>query len=80
MKMDKATIEKYAPVALVILAILFQWNVFVTPEKLEIKHRQILDEVAEKYTTKEMSNLQKAQLDDIQHKIDKIYDKFFSGK
>ena len=78
--MDKATIEKYAPFAIIIIAILFQWNVFVTPEKLEMKHREILNEIAERYTTKETSNLQKAQLDDIQHKIDKIYEKFFSGK
>ena len=54
--MDKETIFKYAPNAVVAIALIFQWNLFVTPEKLEIKHREILQEVAQNYTTKEQSN------------------------
>lgn len=77
--MDKQTIEKYGPFIVVILAILIQWNVFVTPERLEIKHRQILQEVAQIYTTKEMSNQFNLKLDDMQHKIDKIYDKLITN-
>ena len=73
--MDKNTIEKYAPFAIVIIAIIFQWNVFVTPAQLEVKHREILKEVAEVYTTKEQSNDLKGQLNDMQRKIDKIYEK-----
>lgn len=73
--MDKATIEKYAPYAIVVVFLLFQWNLFVTPVKLEETHREILTEVAEHYTTKEYAGDLKAQLNDIQNKIDKIYDK-----
>jgi len=76
--MDKATLEKYAPFAIVIIAIIFQWNVFVTPAQLEIKHREILKEVSEVYTTKEQSNDLKSQLNDMQKKIDKIYEKIMS--
>lgn len=76
--MDKATLEKYAPFALIIIAIIFQWNVFVTPAQLEIKHREILKEVSEVYTTKEQSNDLKSQLNDMQKKIDKIYEKIMS--
>lgn len=73
--MDKSTIEKYAPYAVVVVFLLFQWNLFVTPAKLEETHREILMEVSERYTTKEYADDLKAQLNDIQNKIDKIYDK-----
>lgn len=77
--MDRQILEKYGPTALVIVALLIQWNIFVTPEKLEVKHREILEEVAEKYTTKEMSNQFNLKFDDIQRKIDKIYDKLITN-
>ena len=54
--MDKDTVIKYAPIAIVIIGLIFQWNLFVTPEKLEIKHREILKDVAATYTTKEQHN------------------------
>ena len=78
--MDRQMIEKYGPIALVIIALLIQWNIFVTPEKLEVKHREILEEVADKYTTKEMSNQFNLKLDDMQRKIDRIYDKIITNK
>lgn len=73
--MDKDTIIKYAPTAAVVIAMIFQWNLFVRPEQLEVKHREILREVAEIYTTKEQYNDLKNQISDIQKKIDKIYEK-----
>ncbi len=72
--MDKETIIKYSPFAVVAIALIFQWNLFVTPEKLEITHREILQEVAKNYTTKEQSNDFKTQLNDMQKKLDRIYD------
>ena len=72
--MDKDSVIKYAPIALVIIGLIFQWNLFVTPERLEIKHREILNDVAARYTTKEQHNDLKEQLSDMQKKIDKIYD------
>jgi hypothetical protein len=72
--MDKDTMVKYAPIALVVISLILQWNLFVTPERLEIKHREILQDVAQTYTTKEQYNDLKTQLADMQKKIDKIYD------
>lgn len=68
------TIAKYAPAAFVVLLIIFQWNLFVTPAKLEQKHMEILKDIAARYTTKEQFNDVKIQLSDMQKKIDKMYD------
>ncbi len=72
--MNKDAIYKYAPALLMFIAILMQYNLFVTPEKLELTHREILTEVAQVYITKsEFSNM-KEQIIDINKKLDKIYD------
>lgn len=78
--MDKENILKYAPIVLVVVAMLFQYNLFVTPEKLEIKHREILNDVSARYTTKEQYDDVKAQLSVMQSKIDKIYDIITTNK
>ena len=49
--MDKEILTKYAPIVLVIFTIFFQYNLFVTPQELEKQHREILEEVSEKYMT-----------------------------
>lgn len=72
--MDKNLIKEYAPTALVVIGLIIQWNMFVTPEKLEIKHREILKDVAETYTTKEQYSDLKTQLQDMRQKIDKMYE------
>ena len=72
--MDKDTISKHAPMAMVVIGMILQWNLFVTPEKLEIKHRQVLMDVANMYTTKEQHNDLKAEINDMKKKIDKIYE------
>lgn len=72
--MDKDNLVKYAPFAVVIISLIFQWNLFVTPEKLEIKHREILRDISETYTTKEQYGDLKTQLQDMRQKIDKMYD------
>ncbi|MBR1776323.1 hypothetical protein IJ750_04545 [bacterium] len=72
--MDKDLIYKYAPILLVGIAIVFQYNLFVTPEKLEHTHREILSEIAQVYITKSEFGNMKEQLIDINKKIDKIYD------
>lgn len=72
--MDKETIVRYAPFAVVVITIILQWNMFVTPAQIEIKHREILQEVAQTYATKEQTNDFKKQLNDIQVKVDKMYD------
>ena len=72
--MEKQGFYKYAPILLVGLAILFQYNLFVTPEKLEQTHREILKEISGVYITKSEFGNFKEQLSDINKKIDKIYD------
>ena len=47
---------------------------FVTPENLEVKHREILEDIARTYSTKEQYYDLKEQLSIMQAKIDKIYD------
>lgn len=72
-------IHKYLPIGLVGIAIIFQYNIFVTPEKLEVKHREILKDVSQTYSTKEQYNDLKNQLNAMQIKIDKIYDVIIKG-
>lgn len=78
--MDRETMIKFAPWLVVGLAFFIQYNLFVTPAQLEIKHREILQQVSQMYTTKETSDNFKSQLDDMQKKIDKIYDKIIINK
>ena len=76
--MDKY-ILRYLPIGLVSLALIFQYNLFVTPDKLEVKHREILSDIAQNYSTKEQYNDLKAQLNIMQAKIDKIYEVIMEG-
>ena len=43
--MDKETMIKFAPWLVVGIAFFMQYNLFVTPAQLEIKHREIIKEV-----------------------------------
>ena len=72
--MDKEFLYKYAPLLILGLAIVFQYNLFVTPEKLEHTHREILSEISKVYITKSEFGIVKEQLTDINKKVDKIYD------
>ena len=76
--MEKYVI-RYLPVGVVFVALIFQYNLFVTPEKLEVKHREILADIAQTYSTKEQYNDLKGQLNVMQAKIDKIYDVIMEG-
>jgi len=67
-------LHKYLPIGIVCIALIFQYNLFVTPEKLEVKHREILNDIQSTYTTKEQYNDLKSQLNIMQAKLDKIYE------
>ncbi|MCM1004418.1 MAG: hypothetical protein NC408_08765 [Candidatus Gastranaerophilales bacterium] len=71
---------RYLPVVIMCIALIFQYNIFVTPDKLEVKHREILTEVSKNYSTKEQYDDLKSQLNAMQLKIDKIYDVIIGGK
>ncbi len=72
--MDKDFVYKYAPLLILGLAIVFQYNLFVTPQMLEHTHREILSEISKVYITKSEFGIVKEQLTDINKKVDKIYD------
>lgn len=72
--MDKDLFLKYAPLAIVVVTIILQWNIFVTPEQLEIKHREILSDIAKNYTTKEQHNDLRNEITAMKITLDKIYD------
>ena len=66
-------LQKYAPLIFVVVATCIQYNLFVTPEKLEIKHREILQDVSQTYVTKSQYDDLKDQLKDVQRKVDEMY-------
>ena len=78
--MDKDLIYKYLPLIALSVAVIFQYNLFVTPEKLEQTHREILSEISKAYITKSEFGIVKEQLNDINKKIDKIYDKLIQER
>lgn len=76
--MEKETMIKYAPIVMVVIGLIVQWHIFVTPEQLEIKHREILKDISIQYVPKDQYNTQvaelKEQMNNVQEKLDKIYD------
>lgn len=42
-------LESYAPYLVILLMFIWQNNIFVRPEQLEKKHREILDDIKDKY-------------------------------
>ena len=67
--MNIQELEQYAPYLIIILIIIWQNNIFVRPEQLEKKHREILDDIKEKYVEinayKEFQNHIYSKLDEI---------------
>lgn len=78
--MNNEQLLKYAPIAVVVIALIIQWNMFATPAEVETKHRLIMAEVAEKYVTKEENQSTKEELREIKAKVDKIYDILINQK
>ncbi len=70
--MDK--IIYYAPVILIVLVFLINERLVVTPEQLEKKHREILKDIENRFTTLKSFEDLKSQFTDMKDKIDKIYD------
>ncbi len=64
----------YSPIIVALMVFLIQQRIVVTPEQLEKKHREILEDVEEKFVTLHSFNDLKEQFSDMKEKIDKIYD------
>lgn len=70
----------YSPVIVLILVYFIQMKIFVTPEALEKKHREILQEAERRFAPGVSVNELKEQFSDMKDKIDKIYDYFLCAK
>lgn len=64
----------YSPVIIVVVIFLIQQHIVVTPDQLERKHREILKDIEEKFTTLNSFKDLKANFSEMKEKIDKIYD------
>ena len=65
---------EYYPIIVVILIFFIQQKIFVTPEQLEKKHREIIEEIEEKFVSLNSFKDLKEQFSEVKDKIDKIYD------
>ena len=64
----------YSPIIVAVVVFLIQQRIIVTPEQLEKKHREILEDVEEKFVTLHSFKDLKEQFSEMKEKIDKIYD------
>ena len=73
-------LEQYAPYLVIIVMFIIQNNIFVRPEQLEKKHREILKEVEESFESKyveinaykEFQNHIYSKLDEVKEQNDEI--------
>lgn len=74
--MNVEQLEGYAPYVVILLMFLWQNNVFVRPEQLEKKHREILESIKDKYVEinayKEFQNHIYSKLDELTGAIDDL--------
>ena len=64
----------YSPVIIVVLMFLIHERIVVTPEQMEKKHREIIQEVERRFATIDSCEDLKSQIGEMKDKIDKIYD------
>lgn len=73
------TLIEFSPIILVIFLVFLQNKLFVTPEQLEKKHRDILKEMEIRYAPLFTVSELKEQFSEIKLKIDKIYEYFIKN-
>ena len=64
----------YSPIIVAVMIFLIQQRIVVTPEQLEKKHREIIEDIEEKFVSIHSFNDLKEQFSEMKEKIDKIYD------
>lgn len=75
--MDLTAISDILPYIMLGGIILYQNHVFVTPVELEKKHREIMEEIEDKYTSITSFNLMEKQINQINETVTKIYEMLY---
>ena len=65
---------QYSPIIIVVVMYLIQQRIVVTPEQLEKKHREILEDVENRFASLSTVQDLKEQVSDMKEKIDRIYE------
>lgn len=65
---------QYSPLIVAVMIFFIQQKIFVTPEQLEKKHREIIESVEAHFVSRNSFDDLKEGVDDMKDKIDKIYD------
>ena len=68
------TLLHYSPVIVAVMIFLIQQRIVVTPEQLEKKHREIIEDIEEKFVSIHSFNDLKEQFSEMKDKLDNIYD------
>lgn len=73
------TIIEYSVLTIVVIVVLRYFNLIVTPERLEKKHREILKEVEVKFVTWQTFNEFKNQFKLVQDEVHALYEHIIGG-
>lgn len=74
------TIIEYSVLTVVVVVVLRWFKLIITPEQLEIKHREILEEVESKFVTWQTFKEFKEHLLDLKDEVHKMYEVLLGGK
>ena len=70
---------QYTPILIAVMIFLIQHKIVVTPEQLERKHREIIEDVEERFVTINSFHDLKEQFSEMKDKIDKIYEQIMKN-
>jgi hypothetical protein len=73
------TVLEYSVLTIVVIVVLRWFNLIVTPERLEKKHREILKEVEVKFVTWQTFNEFKNQFKLVQDEVHALYEHIVGG-
>lgn len=73
------TVLEYSVLTIVVIVVLRYFNLIVTPERLEKKHREILKEVEVKFVTWQTFNEFKNQFKLVQDEVHALYEHIVGG-
>ena len=68
------TLLHYSPIIIAVMIFLIQQRLVVTPEQLEKKHREIIEDIEGKFVSIHSFNDLNEPFSEMKEKIDKIYD------